>query len=66
MSRLTDNTRWWGWGGESGRAHLPDHAGELLHAEIGLDPRPRRGRTGAPVLEEVRLPEGRLPARLRG
>jgi len=66
MSRLTDHTRWWGWGGESRRAHLPDHAGELLHREIGLDPQPWRGRTGAPVLEEVRLPEGRLPARLRG
>jgi len=65
MSGLTDHTRWWGWGGESGRAHLPEHAGELLRTEIGLSPPAARERVGPPGLEDVRLPEGRLPGRLR-
>ena len=63
MSALTERTRWWGWGGEEGRARLPEHAYGLLEDQIGLPP--RAAPPAAPELEAVSLPEGALPAAVR-
>lgn len=58
MSAVSEQVRWWGWGGEHERPRLPDGPGRALAGELGL---PARGR-GAPVpaLEDVELPEMRL------
>ena len=54
--------RWWGWGDEGHPIALPDAAVALLRAEIGFDPATRR----PPVaIDDVRLPEPRLPAGAR-
>jgi alkyldihydroxyacetonephosphate synthase len=53
--------KWWGWGDPGQRPKLPDHAADFLRREIGLAQQRRR-----PVaLEDVRLPDSRLPARAR-
>jgi alkyldihydroxyacetonephosphate synthase len=53
--------RWWGWGEDSGAVALPGAALELLRSELGASGSPRD-----PVpLEEVRLPQPRLPAAAR-
>jgi alkyldihydroxyacetonephosphate synthase len=50
--------RWWGWGEDGHEVSLPEPALTLLRDELGADPEARR----APVaLDEVRLPEPRLP-----
>jgi alkyldihydroxyacetonephosphate synthase len=54
--------RWWGWGEDGHDVPLPGPALALLRDELGADPAARHG----PVaLEEVRLPEPRLPAAAR-
>jgi alkyldihydroxyacetonephosphate synthase len=54
--------RWWGWGEDGHVVSMPDPATELLHDELGADLSPRR----RPVaLDEVRLPEPRLPSAAR-
>jgi alkyldihydroxyacetonephosphate synthase len=54
--------RWWGWGEAGHEVNLPAPAAALLHDELGADPDARH----APVaLEEVRLPEPRLPGSAR-
>ena len=53
--------RWWGWGEDSGAVALPAAALELLRSELGAS-----GSRRDPVpLEEVRLPEPRLPPAAR-
>jgi alkyldihydroxyacetonephosphate synthase len=53
--------RWWGWGEDGHDVALPEPASALLEQELGLDAEIRR----PPVpLEEVRLPDVRLPAAL--
>jgi alkyldihydroxyacetonephosphate synthase len=55
--------RWWGWGEEGHEVSLPEPALALLRDELGADPAARH----APVaLEDVRLPEPRLPGGARG
>jgi alkyldihydroxyacetonephosphate synthase len=50
--------RWWGWGEDGHEVSLPEPALALLRDELGADPEARR----VPVaLDEVRLPEPRLP-----
>ena len=50
--------RWWGWGEDGHEVSLPEPALALLRDELGADPGARR----SPVaLDEVRLPEPRLP-----
>jgi alkyldihydroxyacetonephosphate synthase len=54
--------RWWGWGEDGHDPLLPDAATLLLESQLGVVAGPPRG----PVaLEDVRLPEPRLPAPLR-
>jgi alkyldihydroxyacetonephosphate synthase len=54
--------RWWGWGEEGHEVSLPEPALALLRDELGADPSARR----EPVaLEDVRLPEPRLPGGAR-
>ena len=54
--------RWWGWGEDGHEVSLPEPAVALLRDELGADPEARH----APVaLEEVRLPEPRLPGAAR-
>jgi alkyldihydroxyacetonephosphate synthase len=54
--------RWWGWGEEGHDVNLPEDATFLLETQLGIS----RGERRSPVaLEEVRLPEPRLPAALR-
>ena len=54
--------RWWGWGEDGHEVNLPEPALALLRDELGADPAARH----APVaLEEVRLPEPRLPGAAR-
>ena len=53
--------KWWGWGDPAQRPELPAPAAEFLRREIGLAEQ-RRPPVG---LEDVRLPEPRLPARAR-
>jgi alkyldihydroxyacetonephosphate synthase len=54
--------RWWGWGEEGHQVPLPEPALALLRNELGADLSARRG----PVaLEEVRLPDPRLPGSAR-
>jgi alkyldihydroxyacetonephosphate synthase len=54
--------RWWGWGEDGHDVVLPETASFLLESQLGVPPGQRR----SPVtLEEVRLPEPRLPPRLR-
>ncbi|NLT06383.1 MAG: FAD-binding oxidoreductase [Solirubrobacterales bacterium] len=54
--------RWWGWGTDAHAIELPPAAGELLAAELGIDPAARAERV---ELEDVRLPASALggPAR---
>jgi alkyldihydroxyacetonephosphate synthase len=50
--------RWWGWGEDGHAVPLPAAAATLLRDELGVDPSARR----PPVpLEQVTLPDGRLP-----
>ncbi len=54
--------RWWGWGEDGHEVNVPEPALALLRDELGADPAARH----APVaLEEVRLPEPRLPGAAR-
>jgi alkyldihydroxyacetonephosphate synthase len=54
--------RWWGWGEEGHVVSMPEPAAALLRGELGIDGKIRR----RPVaLDEVRLPELRLPAAAR-
>jgi alkyldihydroxyacetonephosphate synthase len=54
--------RWWGWGEDGHDVDLPDTVTFLLESQLGVP----AGQSRTPVaLEEVRLPEPRLPARLR-
>jgi alkyldihydroxyacetonephosphate synthase len=54
--------RWWGWGEDGHDVNLPEDATFLLETQLGI----ARGERRSPVaLEEVRLPEPRLPAALR-
>jgi alkyldihydroxyacetonephosphate synthase len=54
--------RWWGWGEDGHEVPLPEPAVALLRDELGADPEARH----APVaLEEVRLPQPRLPSGAR-
>src|ERR671915_224274 len=54
--------RWWGWGEDGHPVSLPEPAQALLREELGADLATRH----SPVaLEEVRLPEPRLPAGAR-
>jgi alkyldihydroxyacetonephosphate synthase len=54
--------RWWGWGEDGYDVDLPETASFLLESQLGVPAGQRR----APVtLEEVRLPDPRLPVRLR-
>jgi alkyldihydroxyacetonephosphate synthase len=54
--------RWWGWGEDGHQVPLPGPALALLRNELGADLSTRRG----PVaLEEVRLPDPRLPGSAR-
>jgi alkyldihydroxyacetonephosphate synthase len=54
--------RWWGWGEDGHEVSLPEPALELLRDELGADPSARHD----PVaLEDVRLPEPRLPGAAR-
>jgi alkyldihydroxyacetonephosphate synthase len=55
--------RWWGWGEDGHQVSLPEPAQVLLRDELGADLSVRH----EPVpLEEVRLPEPRLPGGARG
>jgi alkyldihydroxyacetonephosphate synthase len=54
--------RWWGWGEDGHAVALPPAAEALLRDELGADPEARR----PPVaLDEVSLPDSRLPAAAR-
>jgi alkyldihydroxyacetonephosphate synthase len=54
--------RWWGWGEDGHDVPLPEPALAMLREELGADPSSRY----APVaLEEVRMPDPRLPAAAR-
>jgi alkyldihydroxyacetonephosphate synthase len=54
--------KWWGWGEEGHQVTLPEPALALLRDELGADPSARH----EPVaLEDVRLPEPRLPGGAR-
>jgi alkyldihydroxyacetonephosphate synthase len=54
--------RWWGWGEDGHAVPLPPAAETLLSDELGADPELRR----APVpIEQVSVPDGRLPAPAR-
>jgi alkyldihydroxyacetonephosphate synthase len=54
--------RWWGWGVDGHQVSLPEPALALMRDELGADLSARH----EPVaLEEVRLPEPRLPAAAR-
>jgi alkyldihydroxyacetonephosphate synthase len=50
--------RWWGWGEDGHVVTMPEQATTLLRGELGGE----SGRRGPVALEEVRLPEPRLPA----
>src|SRR3954470_734045 len=52
----------WGWGEPGAGPSLPPHADALLRSELGVD----GGVVARPVaLEDVSLPDSRLPERLR-
>jgi alkyldihydroxyacetonephosphate synthase len=55
--------RWWGWGEDGHDVAVPEHALALLRSELGIDPS-----AGTPpvALEQVRLPDSRLDATVRG
>jgi alkyldihydroxyacetonephosphate synthase len=54
--------RWWGWGEDGHAVPLPAAAEALLRDELGADPAARR----PPVsLEQVSVPDGRLPESAR-
>ena len=54
--------RWWGWGEEGHEVSLPEDASFLFETQLGIP----RGERRSPVsLEDVRLPQPRLPAALR-
>jgi alkyldihydroxyacetonephosphate synthase len=54
--------RWWGWGEDGHAVPLPAVAEALLRDELGADPAARR----PPVsLEQVSVPDGRLPESAR-
>lgn len=66
MSEVSERTRWWGWGGESGRATLSERAASLLVEELELAPRDAGSLSARrPALDEVRLPESVLSGSLR-
>jgi alkyldihydroxyacetonephosphate synthase len=54
--------RWWGWGTDADASHLPDEAAALVREAFAIEgePVPRAS------LEDVRLPEPRLPDSSRG
>jgi alkyldihydroxyacetonephosphate synthase len=54
--------RWWGWGEDGHEVALPEQATALLERELGIDGSQRRTRVG---LDDVRLPDPRLPGELR-
>jgi alkyldihydroxyacetonephosphate synthase len=54
--------RWWGWGEDGHAVPLPASAETLLREQLGADPAARH----PPVaLNEVSLPDSRLPAAAR-
>ena len=54
--------RWWGWGEDGAGPGLPDAAAGLLSSELGAgEHAPER-----PALDDLRLPERTLPAKVRG
>jgi alkyldihydroxyacetonephosphate synthase len=54
--------RWWGWGEDGHDVELPQAVTFLLETQLDV---PAARRRPPVALEEVRLPEPRLPARLR-
>jgi alkyldihydroxyacetonephosphate synthase len=54
--------RWWGWGQDGHQVSLPEPATALLREELGTDLSVRHEHV---ALEEVRLPEPRLPGAAR-
>ncbi len=54
--------RWWGWGQDGHQISLPEPAAALLRDELGADLSVRHEHV---ALEEVRLPEPRLPSGAR-
>jgi alkyldihydroxyacetonephosphate synthase len=54
--------RWWGWGQDGHRVSLPEPAAAMLREELGADLSVRHEHV---ALEEVRLPEPRLPDGVR-
>ncbi len=54
--------RWWGWGEDGHQVSLPEPATALLRDELGADLSVRHEHV---ALEEVRLPEPRLPGAAR-
>jgi alkyldihydroxyacetonephosphate synthase len=54
--------RWWGWGEDGHQVSLPEPAVALLREELGAD---LTARHGPVALDEVRLPEPRLPGSVR-
>jgi alkyldihydroxyacetonephosphate synthase len=54
--------RWWGWGEDGHAVPLPPGAESMLRDELGIDPAARRPPVG---LEQVSLPDSRLPAAAR-
>jgi alkyldihydroxyacetonephosphate synthase len=54
--------RWWGWGEDGHEVALPEQASALFEKELGIDSSRRRPPVG---LEEVRLPDPRLPDAVR-
>jgi alkyldihydroxyacetonephosphate synthase len=54
--------RWWGWGQEGHQVSLPEPATALLRDELGADLSVRHEHV---ALEEVRLPQPRLPGGAR-
>ena len=54
--------RWWGWGEEGHQVALPEPAVAVLREELGAE---MTARQGPVALEEVRLPDPRLPAGAR-
>jgi alkyldihydroxyacetonephosphate synthase len=54
--------RWWGWGEDGHQVSLPEPALALLRDELGAD---LSGRQEPVALEEVRLPDPRLPGSAR-
>jgi alkyldihydroxyacetonephosphate synthase len=55
--------RWWGWGEDGQAVPMPEAAEALLREEVGADP--GAARRPPVALDEVRLPEPRLPEAVR-